>query len=343
MHEPLIEKLKSAVSKWQGKRVLILGDMILDEFIFGRTQRVSREAPVVVVRYDGCSYSPGGAANAAQNVDALGGRADPIGLIGLDDTSLHLKRIFHAKGLPVRGLISSSERCTTSKTRVMAGDYHAQRQQIVRIDREQDAPISLKLQERVLSLFESRLKRADAVILSDYQQGLFTEKVVNESINMCRRSGIPVVADSRFRLGEFKGVTTATPNEVEAAAAAGFSLTGDRALERIARKLLRSLSASSLLVTRGRFGMCLFEPRRRVRSVEVVGSSEATDVTGAGDTVVSAVALTLAAGESMYTAMHIANMAASIVVMKRGTAVVKKVEVLELISKSQQPGRCSTD
>ncbi|HER44410.1 MAG TPA: hypothetical protein ENO08_08120, partial [Candidatus Eisenbacteria bacterium] len=150
---------------------------------------------------------------------------------------------------------------------------------------------------------------------------------------LCRKARVPVIADSRSRLPLFKGVTTATPNEVEAAAAAGIGLEGERAVEKIGRKLLRKLSASSILVTRGRFGMSLFERRKRTRSVPVIGSEEATDVTGAGDTVVSAVALTLAAGGGMDAAMRMANAAASIVVMKRGTATVSAVELRSLLSR----------
>lgn len=337
--ESLVDELRSIVDRWQGKRILVLGDVILDEFIFGRTDRVSREAPVVIVRYDGNSYSPGGAANAAQNLAALGARVVPIGLIGRDEAGERLKMLLGDMGMPVRGLLPVRKRFTTAKVRVMAGDYHAQKQQIVRIDREQNTPISGQMEDRLLSIYGKELKRIDAVILSDYNQGLFTERIIRESIGTCRKSGIPVVADSRFGLNEFKGVTAATPNEIEASIASGIELTGNEALERIGRKLLGALSASSILVTRGKFGMSLFERRRKTRSVEVVGSPEATDVTGAGDTVASAVILTLASGGSMYTAMCIANIAASVVVMKRGTAVARVPEILGLIDRFERSVR----
>jgi rfaE bifunctional protein kinase chain/domain len=327
--------IRSILARWRGKRVLILGDMILDEFIFGRTDRVSREAPVVVVRYDRSSCGLGGAANAAQNVASLGGAAVPIGIVGRDEAGSKLRALLAGKGIPVRCLISSGERCTTSKIRVMAGDYHAQQQQIVRIDKEQNGVIAPETEQRLLTLFRKELRKADAVIVSDYHQGLFTDRMIRESIGLCRESGKPVVADSRFRLGRFTGVTSATPNEVEAASAAGVEIAGDVSIEKIGRRLLRRLASGSILVTRGKLGMALFEPRRRIKSVEVVGSPEATDVTGAGDTVVSAVALTLSAGSDMTAAMHIANMAASIVVMKRGTAVATQSELLSLISGAQ--------
>ena len=189
--------------------------------------------------------------------------------------------------------------------------------------------------KRALRALERALGAADAVILSDYNQDLLDEGVVRHAVSLCRRSRVPVIADSRFRLSLYRGVTSATPNEVEASQAAGVPLSDGPALEGIGRRLLKSLSASSVLVTRGRFGMSLFEKRRRTRSVGVLGSSEATDVTGAGDTVVSAVALTLAASGSMTEAMMLANAAAARVVMKRGTAVTSVPEILGLLDESE--------
>jgi rfaE bifunctional protein kinase chain/domain len=325
------EALCSAVESWKGKRVLVFGDMILDEFILGRTDRVSREAPVVIVRYDGSLYSPGGAANAAHNVAALGGTAVPVSFVGDDGSGVRLRDLLRERGMTVRRLISAKGFLTTTKTRVMAGDFHAQRQQIVRIDREQDGPLPRRLEDRLLAAFEAEAARAGAVLLSDYHQSVFTPRIIRESLRMCRAARVPVVVDSRFRLNDFVGVTIATPNEVEAASAAGVELASAGALGRIGRKLLRRLSAGAILVTRGKFGMTLFERRKRSVSVDVVGSREATDVTGAGDTVAAAVSLTLAAGFPVELAMRLANIAASIVVMKRGTAVASPAEILEAI------------
>jgi len=336
------DALRIAVRSWEGRRVLVLGDMILDEFILGRTDRVSREAPVVIVRYDKTTYSPGGAANAAQNVAALGGVALPVSAIGADGSGAALRALLGEKGMSVRGMVSAHGVRTTTKTRVMAGDFHAQRQQVVRIDRESDAPVSGRVADRILSICEREIPRSHAVLLSDYHQGVLSPAVVRGAVAMCRRVGIPAVVDSRHRLTEFAGVTTATPNEVEASEAAGIPLGGDDALERVGRTLLRRLSAQSILVTRGKFGMRLFERGKRSVSVDVIGSAEATDVTGAGDTVAAAVALSLAAGRSMLVAMHLANLAASIVVMKRGTAVATVPEVLERIREIEAGERSKT-
>ncbi len=328
---PAYDDLRLAACAWLGKRVAVLGDMILDEFVYGRTGRVSREAPVVIVQYDGSEWMPGGAANAAQNVVALGGDAIPVSIIGDDEAGGRLRDILGSRGMTLRGLVAGRGIPTTTKTRVMAGDYHAQRQQVVRIDREGSAPADRRLEDRLLAAFAAAIGKADAALLSDYHQHLFTDRVAAESIRLCRAKGIPVVVDSRRRLHLFRGATSATPNEVEAARAALVEPGDEGSLERIGRKLLRTLRAKSVLVTRGRFGMALFEPGRRIRSIDVVGSRAATDVTGAGDTVAAATALTLAAGYDMTIAMHLANIAASIVVMKRGTAVASTSEVLATI------------
>jgi rfaE bifunctional protein kinase chain/domain len=334
--DPGFERLRSAVKSWKGRRVLVLGDVILDEFILGRTDRVSREAPVVIVRYDGSLYSPGGAANAAQNAAALGGTVVPVAVVGNDDFGARLEELLRARGMTVRNLIAAKGLVTTTKTRVMAGDFHAQRQQVVRIDRERERAISARLEDRVLAAFAREVAHADAVLLSDYHQHLFTPKVIKEAIKLCRAARVPVVVDSRHRLMEFSGVTIATPNEVEAAAAAGIEPGGEASVERIGRSLLKGLRSRAILVTRGKFGMTLFERGRRAVSVDVVGSREATDVTGAGDTVAAVVSLTLAAGHSMEIAMRLANLAASIVVMKRGTAVASPTEVLEAIDRLER-------
>mgnify|MGYP001813665741 CR=1 FL=1 len=320
--------VRETVLSWKGRKVIVAGDMILDEYLYGTTDRVSREAPVVIVRYDGSSWCPGGAANAATNVASLGGRAVAAGVTGRDDTAKRLGEMLRSSGVNTGAMVASGGQMTTSKTRVLAGDFHAQRQQIVRIDRESREPLSPSIEKRLKRSIESRLKGCGAVILSDYGQGVFSGSMAASIIRMASASGIPVIADSRFDLTRFRGITTATPNEVEAAGAAGFDTGSEEDLEKTGRKLLKELRSDSLLITRGRLGMALFRPRMKTLKAGVVGSPEATDVTGAGDTVVSAVALTLAAGAGMREAMLAANVAASIVVMKRGTAVTSPEEIL---------------
>lgn len=323
--------MKETVLSWKGRKVLVVGDLILDEYLYGTTDRVSREAPVVIVRYDGSSWGQGGAANAAANIASMGGSALAAGVTGRDEAATRLGGILRAYGVDTAGIIAAAGRMTTSKTRVLAGDFHAQRQQIVRIDRESLTALPPQVEKRLLRKVEKRLRGCGAVILSDYGQGVFSGSVGRAVIEMASSSGVPVIADSRFGLADFRGVTTATPNEVEAAEAAGFDPGNEEALEKTGRKLLRMLRSDSLLITRGRLGMAMFRPRKKTVRVGVVGSPEATDVTGAGDTVVSAVALTLAAGSGMREAMLAANVAASIVVMKRGTAVTRPEEILSRV------------
>ncbi len=323
--------VRESVLSWKGKKVLVVGDLILDEYLYGTTDRVSREAPVVIVRYDGSSWGQGGAANAAANIASMGGAGVVAGVTGRDEAAARLTGILRSYGVDTSGMIAAAGRMTTSKTRVLAGDFHAQRQQIVRVDRESRAPLDSRVEKRLLRKVEKKLAGCGAVILSDYGQGVFSGSIARTVIEMASASGLPVIADSRYGLADFRGVTTATPNEVEAAEAAGFDPGTEETLEKTGRKLIRMLRCDSLLITRGRLGMALFRPRKKTVRIGVVGSPEATDVTGAGDTVVSAVALTLAAGRGMREAMLAANVAASIVVMKRGTAVTSPEEILSRV------------
>ncbi|MFO7914264.1 MAG: PfkB family carbohydrate kinase [Candidatus Krumholzibacteriales bacterium] len=325
------EDFRDISRSWSGIKVVVFGDMILDEYIYGRTGRVSREAPVVIVEYDGTSYCPGGGANAAANISALGGTGSAVGITGEDSAGKRLRAELEKRSVSVKGLISSENRGTVLKTRIMAGDFHAQRQQIVRIDRENKQYIPGKDQQRVLSAFSREISDAGAVILSDYNQKLLSAQVISDALEMIRERGIPVFVDSRFRLNEFSGVTGATPNEVELSMTAGIELAEDGAVDEAALAVMEKLSLESLIVTRGSCGMSLYRPGKEVFSVPVVGSRAATDVTGAGDTVVAVVALAAAAGADMKTAMMTANAAASVVVMKRGTGVASPGEIVELL------------
>jgi len=331
MRKDRVKELLDALSKWKGRRVVVLGDLILDEFIYGTALRVSREAPVVIIRYDGNYFCPGGAANAVQNISSMGGLAIPVGVVGRDVDGRRLLKLF-GKGVDKRFIVRSNEMETTKKIRVMAGEYHAQRQQVVRIDKESVGFVSVKLEKELLSLLKAALKDADALLLSDYNQGIFTDTVIEETISMAKVKGIPVIVDSRFKLGKFKGVTIATPNELEAAHAVGSDVL-DIDVEKVGRKLLKLMKARAVLITMGKEGMMLFERRKRTKKVGVIGTREATDVTGAGDTVSSAVTLSLASGLDFEVAMQLANISASIVVMKRGVATASIEEIMDRIER----------
>ncbi|MBD3178579.1 MAG: hypothetical protein GF417_02715 [Candidatus Latescibacteria bacterium] len=326
---------------WKDRKVVVLGDLILDEYIFGRTGRVSREAPVVIVQYDGTSCCPGGGANAAANVAAMGGKVSAVGVTGNDSAGGELRDQLESRGVSTSGIISMAGRETVLKTRIMAGDFHAQRQQIVRIDRENSGYLNGEDESRLIDKFYGELSGADAVILSDYNQKLLSGNIIRKALELAGKERIPVFTDSRFRLTEFAGITGATPNEVELSRAAGVEPAEENSIDQAANLLLQKLRMKSLIVTRGSCGMSLYRPGKKKFSIPVVGSRAATDVTGAGDTVVAVVSLAVAAGAGMERAMMAANAAASVVVMKRGTAVATVREVYDLLeehSREQQAG-----
>lgn len=324
-----IELLES----FAGQRVLVIGDFILDEYTIGDTKRVSREAPVIVVDYRESRYHPGGAANAVQNVASLGGGAFACGVVGEDSQGEILTQILKQKGADVDLLLPVSGLRTSVKTRILAGELHAQKQQIARIDRTSVVGDHDEL-ERLADGCRDAVSRAGAVIMSDYGLGVTTDPVRRSVLDACRRMSVPVVVDSRFRLMQFTGATTAVPNEVELVD----SVDGrGREANEVAVDVARKLGLAGLIVTRGSQGMRVVVPGGETTDIGIVGSRDVTDVTGAGDTVAAAVALALAGGASLVEAAEMATYAAAIVVMKRGTATVDRDEIRVLRAKYPAP------
>jgi D-glycero-beta-D-manno-heptose-7-phosphate kinase len=330
------ERLLALVDQFTSRRVLVVGDLIADEFIYGEIARVSREAPVLILKYDATEMVAGGAGNAANNVAALGGRASLAGLAGTDAEGRRLIAGF-PRGVDTRRVVRSAGYRTPVKTRILAGGVHSAKQQVVRIDRESGWP----LQPSVSRAFANGLTRAladcDAVVLSDYGSGLVTPELaasIRASLaRRTRRRPVPLLIDSRYRLLEFRGLTTCTPNEAEVEAVLGIRIDDDAdALERAGRLLLRRTMAQAVLVTRGSRGMALFQQKQPTIHVPIFGSDEVTDVTGAGDTVIAAFGLALAAGASFYEAARLANYAGGLVVMKRGTATVSARELSDAVT-----------
>ncbi len=330
------ERLLSLVDAFSSRRVVIIGDVIADEFIYGEVARVSREAPVLILKYDARELVAGGAGNAANNVAALGGRARIAGLVGTEPEARRLVASFH-RGVDRRGLVRSHEYRTPVKTRILAGGVHSAKQQVVRIDREAAWP----LEERVGGAFARRvgplLDDCDAVILSDYGSGLVTpdlaEAVRSRVAARSRRRPVPVLVDSRYRLLDYRGLTACTPNEAELEQLTGVRVNDDSSvLERGGRQLLKKSGMQAVLVTRGSRGMALFQPKQETVHVPIFGSDEVADVTGAGDTVIATFGLALAAGASFYEAARLANYAGGLVVMKRGTATVSARELSDAIT-----------
>ena len=309
--------------------------MIADEFIYGEV-RASREAPVLILRYDATEMVAGGAGNAANNVAALGGRVRLSGLVGADAEGRRLLASFH-RGVDRAHVIRAREYRTPVKTRILAGGAHAARQQVVRIDRDSGWPLDESVSVALATKIEPALDACDAVLLSDYGSGLVTpplaDAVRRAVARRTRRRPIPVLLDSRYRLADYRGLTACTPNQSEVEQVLGIRIDDDDlALEKAGRLLLRRTGMQAVVVTRGSRGMALFQPRQVTVHLPIFGSDEVTDVTGAGDTVMATFGLALAAGASFYEAARLANYAGGLVVMKRGTATVSAQELADAVT-----------
>jgi rfaE bifunctional protein kinase chain/domain len=325
--------LLALVDALSGRKVVVVGDAVADEFVYGRVARISREAPVLILEYDSTEIVPGGAGNAANNVAALGGRCELVAVVGRDDPARRFVGALHRR-VDSRRLVKSAQRPTPVKTRILAGGVHSAKQQVVRIDRGAGHPV----EDRARAAFEratvKAVDSADAVLVSDYGSGLVSPALVAKIRGALKKGGhpIPVLIDSRYALLRYRGLTACTPNESEVEAALGVSIDDDpRTLERAGRKILEHTRMQAVLITRGGRGMALFVPNVPTVHIPIFGSDEVADVTGAGDTVMATMTLSLAAGASFEAAARLANYAGGLVVMKRGTATVTAAELRHAI------------
>lgn len=309
--------------KFAEKRVVIVGDLVADQFLHGTISRVSREAPVFILHHDSTATIPGAAANAAANVASLGGHALLIGIIGADPNGEKLSSALTSRSVDCPYVVRDPEFATTTKVRVLAGQHYAGRQQVIRIDYENQAEISQTVREQLRNNFATAAAVAEAIILSDYNYGTIFPDLIADALDQSQRRNIPLIVDSRYSLADFAGATTATPNREEVEQILGKGFTPDAC-----GKLRESLAFRSLLLTDGNSGMTLFEEGRPPYTIDAVGSPEPVDVTGAGDTVIAAYALGLAAGMDFPAAATVANHAGGIVVMKKGTACVSIDELI---------------
>lgn len=312
------------LAKFPKVRLLVAGDLVVDETLVGVTERISREAPVLILRYSHTTQAPGGAGNALANAAALGGKAVPLGVVGEDEAGKQLLRAFRAMGLDTSGVVSAKGRRTPVKTRVLAGGAHTAKQQVIRIDRIEEKDVSRGVEERLVARLTALAPECDALLVSDYDLGTLTEKVRRALLSAFE--GKPVVVDSRHRLQAWKGATLVTPNVAEAAPAAGVEIRDEASLEKAGRILQEQLGGS-VLITRGPQGMSLFDGKG-VRHIPVFGIEQPVDPTGAGDTVAATTALSLSAGAEPVLAASLAAVAAGLVVAKRGTVAASKEEVL---------------
>ena len=330
------ERLLALIDGFGNRRVVVVGDIIADEFIYGEVARVSREAPVLILKYDATEMVAGGAGNAANNVAALGGRALLAGVVGTDTEGRRLLSSFE-RGVERTSIVRARHYRTPVKTRVLAGGVHSAKQQIVRIDREVGWPLSDAVSSAFARKLSPTLDKCDAVLLSDYGSGLVTPalaRLVRAAVaRRSRRRPVPVLIDSRYRLLDYHGLTTCTPNEAEVEQVLGIHVDDDAdALERAGRLLLRRTGMHAVLITRGGRGMALFQRKQPTIHIPIFGSDEVADVTGAGDTVIATFGVALAGSASYYEAARLANYAGGLVVMKRGTATVSAKELSEAVA-----------
>jgi D-glycero-beta-D-manno-heptose-7-phosphate kinase len=314
------QKAYEIISSFKGKTILVVGDVMLDEYIWGEVERISPEAPVPVVRVKNETWVLGGAANVAHNISSLGGRAVIAGVIGDDSPGRKLSALLQKNGIDARGLVVDQVRPTVTKSRILAGH-----QQVVRIDREVSHDINDDPRTDILKSIHLMIDEIDGIILEDYAKGVINQELIRELIDLAESRNIFIVVDpNSYRHFLYNGASLVTPNHKEAVEAAG--LGREVELEELGRSLLKKWGSKAVLITLGEDGMCLFEEGKESFHIPTI-AQEVFDVSGAGDTVIGTVSLSLAAGFELAEAAGLANYAAGVVVGKLGTAMVTPDEL----------------
>ena len=334
------DRLRKIVEAFPKKTVTVMGDLVADEFVFGEISRVSREAPVLILKHRDRKVVPGGAANAICNLADLGVTVLPVGVVGDDEAGKLLLRAFRHRRIPVSGVLKDKSYTTVTKTRILAGFAHTAGQQVVRLDREPaEGPNSHLRRELVLSTREYA-RASDALLVSDYGYGAATPTLLNAVREKRGIDRVPVTLDSRHRMLKFSGITAATPNEAEVEDVLGIRIGDDwDRLVAAGEQIVGEMKLESLLITRGKDGMVAFPRRHKAIDIPIFGSDEVADVTGAGDTVIATFTAALAAGADTEEAAQLANYAGGIVVMKRGTATVTQKELLQALDQAAPVNR----
>jgi len=314
------------LKKFPKLRLMVAGDFMVDEAIYGDTDRISREAPVLILRYSHTVITPGGAGNAANNAVDLGAQVYPLGVVGEDEQGMKLLHYFETKKVDVSGLLKVKNRHTTVKCRIMAGASHTAKQQVIRMDKLDEKEVSRQVEAKLVGRITALAPKMDALLISDYGLGVLTETVRRSLLS--NFAGKIITADSRYHLSGYRGVSLITPNVSEAGPAAGIEIRDDESLLRAGEKLRNDIK-SRVLITRGPHGMSLFDLKGEIHHLPVFGIEQPVDPTGAGDTVASTITLALAAGSDFIMAASLATVAAGIVVTKRGTATIHPDELLK--------------
>jgi rfaE bifunctional protein kinase chain/domain len=327
------EKLLNLIDRFAGRKIAVWGDLILDEYLYGKTRRISREAPVLIISYQNQEFSLGGAGNSVLNLRALGADPLPLGVLGRDESGDKICDILRAQRISTKFLLRLADYLTPVKTRILAGEENTKKQQILRIDKEASVPETSRLKERLIRTLQSVSAGAEALLISDYNYLTVQEEIFAAALPTFKKANLPVTLDSRYRLLHFQGITAATPNEPEVEGALHIELNDNLLiLKRAGDLLLKNLQSPALLITRGSRGMALFEKGKQPFFIPVHGPTDIVDVTGAGDTVISVFTLALACGASFREATILANHAGGIVVMKKGTATLSPAELKASIS-----------
>jgi D-glycero-beta-D-manno-heptose-7-phosphate kinase len=328
-------RLRKIVEGFPKITITVLGDMVADEFVFGEISRVSREAPVLILKHRERTIVPGGGANAANNLASLGVNVLPVGIVGDDEPGRLLLKYFRHQRIPVSGVLKDKTYATVTKTRILAGMTHTARQQVVRVDREPSAAPNAHLTRELYLAARNYAHASDALLVSDYGYGAATPAIVIALREKGKIGTVPIILDSRYRMLQYEGITAATPNEPEVEEALSMRIGPDwDNLVAAGEQLMAQMKLQSLVITRGRDGMVAFDRKHRPVDIPIVGSDQVVDVTGAGDTVIAAFTAALAAGATTEEAAQLANYAGGIVVMKRGTATVSQQELLQALEQS---------
>jgi rfaE bifunctional protein kinase chain/domain len=318
------ERIASILDAIQQKKVVVIGDIMLDEYLWGSVERISPEAPVPVVRVEKQTFALGGASNVASNAQALGARPILVGVIGRDAHGRRIRSLLKEREMVDRGIITDKDRTTIVKKRVVA--HH---QQVVRVDFDETAPIARDMESRVLRFLEEQCRSVSAIILEDYNKGVLTRRVIRGIIGFARKHGVVITADPKFEhFFDFEGVTLFKPNIRELERATGLPLGEKRAMLRILKKIQKDMGIQAMLLTLGEKGMLLLEKGRKPYRLEP-HALDVYDVTGAGDTVITAATLALIAGADFVEAARFASVAAAIEVTKLGAAPVLPEELLK--------------
>jgi len=334
-HPKESERLTKIVESFPKITITVVGDLVADEFIFGEISRVSREAPVLILKHRERTVVPGGGANAINNLADLGVNVLPVGVVGDDEVGRLLLKAFRHKHIPVSGVLKDKSYTTVTKTRILAGMTHNARQQVVRVDREPETEPNRHLKRELVLAARQYARASDALLISDYGYGAASPAILNAIRERGRLDGVPVILDSRYRMLQYSGVVAATPNEPEVEAALGVRIGNDWPnLCSAGEQVMTRMMLQSLVITRGRDGMAAFTGKHKPVDIPIFGSDQVADVTGAGDTVIATFAAALAAGASTEEAAYLANYAGGIVVMKRGTATVSRQELLDAMEQS---------